>query len=79
MPETARLISAAAQYTVEFIRVPIEQVRAFSADLAVMREWFDRTGYSADIATMSRESGIRPTPFKAWAAHAAWKAPIAAS
>ena len=79
MPETAKLISAAAQHPVEFFRVPIEQVRAFSADFATMLEWFDRTGYNADIATLSRESGIRPTPFKAWAAHAAWKAPVAAS
>ena len=79
MRETANIISAAAQHPVEFVRLPIEQVRAFGADLAMMLDWFDRTGYNADIATMSRESGIRPTPFKAWAAHGAWKAPIAAS
>jgi uncharacterized protein YbjT (DUF2867 family) len=79
MPDTAKLISAAAQHPVEFSRVPIEQVRAFSADLAMMLEWFDRTGYNADIAAMSRESGVRPTPFKNWATHAAWKAPVAAS
>jgi len=45
----------------------------------MMLEWFDRTGYNADIAAMSRESGVRPTPFRDWAAHAAWKAPVAAS
>ena len=79
MPEAAKLISAGAGHPVEFSRVPIEQVRAFSADMAMMLEWFGHTGYDADIAAMSRESGIRPTTFKDWAAHAAWRAPVAAS
>ena len=56
----------------------IEQ-SAFGADLAMMLEWFDGTGYDADIAALSRESGISPTRFKEWAAHAPWKVPVAAS
>ena len=78
MQDAATLISAAAQHPIAFFRVPIEQVRAFGADLAMMLEWFDRTGYDADIAALSRESGISPTRFEEWA-HAAWKAPVAAS
>jgi uncharacterized protein YbjT (DUF2867 family) len=79
MLDTARLISAAAQHPVEFFRIPIEQVRAYSADTASMLEWFDRTGYNADIAAKARESGVRPTTFKDWAARAGWKSPVAAS
>src|SRR6185436_19324101 len=79
MQDAAKLISAAAQHPVEFFRVPIEQVRAFGADLAMMLEWFDGTGYDADIAALSHESSISPTRFKEWAAHAAWKPPVAAS
>jgi uncharacterized protein YbjT (DUF2867 family) len=72
MPETARLISQAAGRKVEFLRVPIEEVRKGSADYALMLEWFDRVGYDVDIPATSRESGIRPTTFPEWAARAAW-------
>jgi hypothetical protein len=38
-----------------------------------MLEWFDRVGYDADIAKVSAESGIRPTPLATWAATADWE------
>lgn len=72
MPQTAAVISKAAGRKVEFERPPIEEVRKWSADYALMLEWFDRVGYDADIAANSRESGIRPTTFPDWAARAAW-------
>ena len=34
---------------VEHFEVPMEQIRAFSEDFAVMYEWFIETGYSVDI------------------------------
>lgn len=79
MPETAKIIAAAAQYPVEFVRVPIEQVRQFSADFATMLEWFDAVGYDADIAKTSKESGIAPTTLEEWAKTAPWKSAVAAS
>lgn len=79
MPETAKIIAAAAQHPVEFVQVPIEQVRQFSADFATMLEWFDRVGYDADIAKTSRESGIAPTTLEEWAKTAPWKSAVAAS
>jgi uncharacterized protein YbjT (DUF2867 family) len=72
MPQTAAIISKAAGRKIEFERTPIEEVRKWSADYALMLEWFDRVGYDADIAATSRESGIRPTTFPEWAARAAW-------
>jgi len=72
MPETARIISEAAGRRVEFVRVPIEDVRKGSEDYAMMLEWFDRVGYDADITGTSRESGIPPTTFPEWAARASW-------
>jgi uncharacterized protein YbjT (DUF2867 family) len=72
MPQTAAIISKAAGRKVEFERTPIEEVRKWSADYALMLEWFDRVGYDADIAATSRESGVRPTTFPEWAARAAW-------
>lgn len=72
MPQTAAIISKAAGRKVEFDRTPIEEVRKWSADYALMLEWFDRVGYDADIAATSRESGVRPTTFPEWAARARW-------
>ena len=42
-----------------------------------MLEWFDRVGYSADIAARSAESGIRPTKFAEWASSVTWPATAA--
>jgi uncharacterized protein YbjT (DUF2867 family) len=72
MPQTAAVISKAAGRKVEFERVPIEEVRKWSADYALMLEWFDRVGYNADIGATSRESGIPPTTFPNWASRASW-------
>jgi uncharacterized protein YbjT (DUF2867 family) len=77
MPEAARALSAAMGREIRFVQVPIEEVQKFSDDYAIMLEWFDRVGYSADIAARSAESGIRPTTFREWAESVTWPAPVA--
>jgi len=72
MPETAEILGRAMGRRLEFVRLPIEQVRSMSADYATMLEWFDRVGYDADIAAASRESGILPTTLPEWAVSAHW-------
>ncbi len=72
MPDTARIIGQAAGRTVTFVQAPIEEVRKFSTDYALMLEWFDRVGYDVDIPGTSRESGIAPTTLPDWAARADW-------
>ena len=67
MPETAAILGRALNRSVTHVRVPIEDVRKFSDDFATMLEWFDEVGYSADIASTSKESGIRPTTLEEWA------------
>ena len=73
MPATAEILSKAANREVKFVQLPIEEVRKFSMDLALMLEWFDRVGYEAGIAKISAESGIRPTPLATWAATMDWE------
>jgi uncharacterized protein YbjT (DUF2867 family) len=68
MPEAAAILSAAFGRTIAFVRVPIEDVRKNSEDLALMLEWFDRVGYDADIPALTREFGFAPTTLAAWAA-----------
>ena len=70
MPQTAEVLARVLNRPVAHLRVPIEEVRKFSADFAAMLEWFDRVGYSADIEATSKESGIRPTTLEEWAATA---------
>ena len=72
MPEVAKIIGSACGKKVEFIRTPIEEVRKFSEDFAIMLEWFDAVGYDVDIDAVSQESGIQPTTLAEWASKIDW-------
>ncbi|MBI3080359.1 MAG: NmrA/HSCARG family protein [candidate division NC10 bacterium] len=72
MPKTAEILSKAVGRKVEFVQVPIAEVRKFSEDYAIMLEWFDRVGYNVDIPKLSREYGIRLTTLAEWAGQARW-------
>ena len=72
MPETARIIGAAAGRKIEFVPAPIEEVRKFSEDYASMLEWFDAEGYDINIKRLSQWSGIQPTTLADWAAMVDW-------
>jgi uncharacterized protein YbjT (DUF2867 family) len=67
MPETAKVLSEALDRPIAFAQMPIEQVRQYRKDTAVMLEWFDRVGYSADIAGLEREFGRALTKLPDWA------------
>jgi uncharacterized protein YbjT (DUF2867 family) len=49
-----------------------ETVRASSADVAAMYQWFDAVGYNADIVANAREFWIQPTRFRDWARQVSW-------
>src|ERR1700738_1865298 len=67
MPETAEILTGALGRPIAFAQTPIEQVRQYSKDTALMLEWFDRVGYSADIAGLEREFGRALTKLPDWA------------
>jgi uncharacterized protein YbjT (DUF2867 family) len=67
MTESARALGDALGKTIEFVQLPIDEVRKNSADFAMMLEWFERVGYHADIAGLEREFGFRPMKFAEWA------------
>jgi uncharacterized protein YbjT (DUF2867 family) len=68
MPDAAATLGAALGRPIGFVRIPIEEVRKNSEDLALMLEWFDRVGYDVDIAALAREFGFSPMTLAAWAA-----------
>jgi uncharacterized protein YbjT (DUF2867 family) len=67
MPDAAAVLTRTLGRPIRFERTPIEQVRQYSEDTALMLEWFDRVGYSADIAGLEREFGRRLTKLDDWA------------
>src|ERR1700741_5072651 len=54
MSETAEILTGALGRPIAFAQTPIEQVEQFSKDMALMLKWFERVGYSADIAGLER-------------------------
>jgi len=67
MPEAAEILAKALGRPIAFAQTPIEQVRQYSEDMALMVEWFERVGYSADIAGLEREFGRALTKLPDWA------------
>jgi len=68
MPEAAEILTETLGRPITFAQTPIEQVRQYSEDTALMLEWFERVGYSADIAGLEREFGRTLTKLPEWAA-----------
>jgi uncharacterized protein YbjT (DUF2867 family) len=67
MPEAAEILTGALGRPIAFAQTPIEQVRQNSEDMALMLQWFERVGYSADIAGLEREFGRALTKLPDWA------------
>ena len=66
MPEAAGILAEALGRPIAFAQTPIEQVRQYSKDTALMLQWFERVGYSADIAGLEREFGRALTKLPEW-------------
>lgn len=69
MPQTAEILSGALGRTIEYLQIPMSEIRKNSDDFALMLEWFEAVGYDADIAGNAKTYGVKPTSLKEWAAH----------
>ena len=67
MPEAAKILTAALKRPIAFAQTRIEQVRQYSKEMALMLQWFDNVGYSADVAGLEREFGRSLTKLPDWA------------
>ena len=63
----AEILTEALGRPIAFAQTPIEQVRQYNKEMALMLEWFERVGYSADIARLEREFGRSLTKLPDWA------------
>jgi uncharacterized protein YbjT (DUF2867 family) len=66
--QAAEAVSEIVGKKVTFEPIPIEAVRQNSEDTALMLEWFERVGYSADIPSLEKTWGIRPLTLREWVA-----------
>src|SRR6202008_2726769 len=66
MPEVAQTLTETLGRRIAFAQTPIEQVRQYSKEMALMLEWFERVGYSADIPGLEREFGRALTKLPDW-------------
>jgi uncharacterized protein YbjT (DUF2867 family) len=67
MPEAAEAVSRVLGRKIAYEPIPIAAVRQNSEDFALMLEWFERVGYSADVAALESRWGIRPLTLLEWA------------
>jgi uncharacterized protein YbjT (DUF2867 family) len=58
--------------SVDFVQTPIEQIRRFSKDYALMIEWFNANRFEADLVRL-REEHPGLESLDTWLVRAAWK------
>ena len=69
----ADIASRASGKAIRFQQVPLDAVRAYDTDLAVMYDWLDRVGYSADISAMrTMAPDVAWHRFEDWAHEQNW-------
>lgn len=66
MPQAAATLGKAMGKKLEFMPIPLEEIRKNSADFAAMLDWFEKVGYNADIAKLDTEFG-QMTRLESWA------------
>ncbi len=73
--EAVRIVSEASGRTIGYEAFDPEMMRADNPDFAEMFSWFNRVGYSADIAGLRRDfPEVEWDSYKDWAQRQDWKA-----
>jgi uncharacterized protein YbjT (DUF2867 family) len=71
--EQAEILSRASGREIRYVELPLEQVRSFSEDVALMSEWLDEVGYSVDIEALRHDyPEVGWHTFGGWAASRDW-------
>jgi uncharacterized protein YbjT (DUF2867 family) len=68
LPQAADAIGKALGRKIEYLQIPIAEVRKNSDDFATMLEWFESTGYDADIDGNEKTYNVKATKLNEWAA-----------
>ena len=68
LPQAAAAMSQGLGRQIDYVQIPITEVRKNSEDFALMLEWFEAVGYDADVAGNARTYSVKPTTIGEWAA-----------
>jgi uncharacterized protein YbjT (DUF2867 family) len=68
MTQAASVLSKAMGKTITYQPIPMAAIRQNSEDFALMLEWFESTGYDANVRQLPKLFGVPTTSFEAWAA-----------
>ena len=78
--QVAAILSEAIGSSIRYVSFAPAALRQFSEDLALMFEWFDRTGYNVDRAALRREfPNLRWRGLKDWAQEQNWLSALSAA
>lgn len=73
LPEIARVLSEVTGRKLAYSPIPLDQVRKQSEDFAKMYDWFNRVGYSADLAKLRADyPEVHWRTFGDWARDQDW-------
>lgn len=74
-PQIANVFARVSGIPARYQQQPIEQLRAMSAEMATMFDWFDKEGYRADLPTLR---AIRPNliNLETWLRTTGWTPPF---
>ncbi len=73
--QATEILSRAVGKKLTYFQVPMENIRAMSADFATMYEWFERVGYKIDPAALSRDyPEVGWHTYESWAKSQDWAA-----
>lgn len=73
--EVVKTISELSGRPIAYRQLPLEAVRQQNEDFAIMMEWFDRVGYSVDVASLRRDyPEVGWHSFTDWAKGQDWSA-----
>jgi uncharacterized protein YbjT (DUF2867 family) len=67
MPQVAATLTKALGRPIDYLRIPMSEIRKNSEDFALMLEWFEKVGYDADIAGNAATYKVKPTTLSEWA------------
>jgi len=80
LTEIARQLSEASGRKLGYYAVPLDEVRKQSEDFAKMYDWFNRVGYSVDIAKLKRDyPQVHWRSFRDWSRMQDWSRVLPAS
>ncbi len=75
--EMAEIVSRASGRKIEYVQTPIEQVRQWSEDFALMFEFFEREGLGIDVAGLRRKyPEVGWHTLEEWARKQKWEAAL---